>query len=86
MPGKARSCVRRDGPRGRRSARDHTASASRKGAWDHWFAQLGVTPGPPRSMWFEQFATAAQACIADGSLEGLMLVSTRTMQLNRQFF
>ncbi len=38
--------------------------ASRKGAWDHWFAQLGVTPGPPRSMWFEQFATAAQACIA----------------------
>lgn len=38
--------------------------ASRKGAWDHWFAQLGVTAGPARSMWFEQFATAAQACIA----------------------
>lgn len=38
--------------------------ASRKGAWDHWFAQLGVAAGPSRSMWFEQFATAAQACIA----------------------
>jgi len=38
--------------------------ASRKGAWDHWFAQLGVAAGPARSMWFEQFATAAQACIA----------------------
>jgi len=38
--------------------------ASRRGAWDHWFAQLGVAAGPSRSMWFEQFATAAQACIA----------------------
>ena len=37
---------------------------SRKGAWDHWFAQLGITAGPQLGMWFEQFATAAQACIA----------------------
>jgi hypothetical protein len=30
--------------------------------------------------------STGELAIADGSLEGLMLVSTRTMQLNRQFF
>lgn len=38
--------------------------SSRVGAWEHWFAQLGVTARPTRTMWFEQFATAAQACMA----------------------
>lgn len=37
---------------------------SRRGAWDHWFRQLGLEARPARSMWFEQFATAAQACSA----------------------
>lgn len=38
--------------------------ASRAGAWEHWFRSLGVEAPPARTMRFEQFATAAQACIA----------------------
>jgi DNA-binding transcriptional LysR family regulator len=37
---------------------------SRGGAWDHWFKSLGAQPPSTRAMHFEQFATAAQACIA----------------------
>ena len=37
---------------------------SRRGAWEHWFSQLGVDVRPTQAMWFEQFSTAAQACIA----------------------
>lgn len=38
--------------------------ASREGAWEHWFRSLGAEAPPARLMRFEQFATAAQACIA----------------------
>lgn len=38
--------------------------ASRSGAWEHWFQSLGLHAPPARVMRFEQFATAAQACIA----------------------
>lgn len=38
--------------------------ASRGGAWEHWFRSLGLEAPPARAMQFEQFATAAQACIA----------------------
>jgi DNA-binding transcriptional LysR family regulator len=37
---------------------------SRRGAWEYWFSQLGVEARPTQGMWFEQFSTAAQACIA----------------------
>lgn len=37
---------------------------SRSGAWEHWFRQVGIEARPTRTMWFEQFATAAQACSA----------------------
>ena len=40
----------------------HLASRSR--AWDHWFQSLGMETPPGRSMRLEQFATAAQACVA----------------------
>ncbi len=38
--------------------------ASRPGAWDHWFESLRLQTPPSRSMRFEQFSTAAQACMA----------------------
>ncbi len=38
--------------------------ASRADAWDHWFLSLGLAAPPARAMRFEQFSTAAQACIA----------------------
>lgn len=38
--------------------------ASRSDAWQHWFRSLGLDAPPARTMRFEQFSTAAQACIA----------------------
>lgn len=37
---------------------------SRPGAWEHWFRSLRLDMPPARMMRFEQFSTAAQACIA----------------------
>lgn len=38
--------------------------ASRPGAWDHWFASLGVSTHHPEGMMFEQFSNVTQACLA----------------------
>ena len=38
--------------------------SSRPGAWEHWFASAGKAPPPAQGMWFEQFSTVTQACIA----------------------
>jgi DNA-binding transcriptional LysR family regulator len=38
--------------------------ASRPGAWEHWFASLGMEPKLSGGMRFEQFSNVAQACIA----------------------
>lgn len=38
--------------------------ASRPGAWEHWFASLGLEEEVGRGMRFEQFLNVAQACIA----------------------
>lgn len=38
--------------------------ASRPGAWDHWFATLGVSTRHPEGMMFEQFSNVTQACLA----------------------
>ena len=38
--------------------------ASRAGAWEHWYQSLGLRAPSTRAMRFEQFSTAAQACIA----------------------
>jgi DNA-binding transcriptional LysR family regulator len=38
--------------------------ASRPGAWEHWFASLGVDLKSSGGMRFEQFSNVAQACIA----------------------
>jgi LysR family glycine cleavage system transcriptional activator len=37
---------------------------SRANAWEHWFRSLGLEAPHARAMRFEQFSTAAQACIA----------------------
>ena len=38
--------------------------ASRPGAWEHWFASLGIAAELAGGMRFEQFSNVAQACIA----------------------
>jgi DNA-binding transcriptional LysR family regulator len=38
--------------------------ASRPGAWEHWFASLGVDLKSSGGMRFEQYSNVAQACIA----------------------
>lgn len=38
--------------------------ASRPGAWEHWFASLGLEAKTTGGMRFEQFSNVAQACIA----------------------
>jgi LysR family glycine cleavage system transcriptional activator len=38
--------------------------ASRPGAWEHWFASLGLDAKPSGGMRFEQFSNVSQACIA----------------------
>lgn len=38
--------------------------ASREGSWAYWFKSLGIEAPAARIMRFEQFATAAQACVA----------------------
>ncbi|SES40788.1 LysR family transcriptional regulator [Rhizobium sp. NFR03] len=37
--------------------------ASRPGAWQHWFASLGIPVSHRQRMSFEQFSSVAQACI-----------------------
>ena len=37
---------------------------SRPGAWEHWFESIGEPAPAAQGMWFEQFSTVTQACIA----------------------
>jgi len=66
--------------------RDSAFRFATQGQFNPLFASLTDETSDVLPQTISYLPSTGELAIADGSLEGLMLVSTRTMQLNRQFF
>ncbi len=73
-------------PAGTAVPRDHSFRFTTQGQFLSLFASLKDQTDDVLPQTLTYVPATGELAVADGSLEGLMLISTRTMQLERQFF